>query len=426
MSYEIATERIDLFAPNTHIAMSVLVKGCISQEALIEAIKITCNRNEMLCSKIVIEDSGKAFYERISSPNQSVILYEHRKEHDWVSIIKEQESIPFDIFHGEMMRFFILNEEEHFRLLLIGHHLVGDGIAFTYIIEDIMLALSGKIELIMKPIELFTSKTLPKKYQLSLLLRLMIRFYNKKWKKSGRIFNQEDYDVIYKHYWDTRSTDIYLYNVSEDDYRIMREKAKEYKVSINTMLVTAMLKAFQEKASVGMAVSIRPQGFKGIANYASGLSIDYGYNKHATFRENASKIHQLIRKKLKEERKYFLLEFLEALEPTLIDATYFAAFADYKNKLALKACKMFGYCGRPKEISITNLTKVEIPMEYGEVCIEDFWFIPPLVSNAKRLFGVATLGNQMNITFHAENSKEIESIKEFFDLAMKELHHMEG
>jgi NRPS condensation-like uncharacterized protein len=250
----------------------------------------------------------------------------------------------------------------------------------------------------------------------------MIRFLNRSWKKHGKVFNQEDYDKIYNSYWSNRSTEVYTHSVSEEEFLKLKLKASESNVTLNSLLQTAMLRVYQEKADVGLAVSIRPEGFKGMANFASGISFDYQYSSYKSFSENAKAVHQRIQKKLKDnKRKYFLLQFLDALEPTLIDSTYFAAFAGYEDKLAKKVCKMFGYSGKPKDISITNLTKLDIPTEYGQYSIEDFWFVPPLISNAKRLFGIATLGNTMNLTFHVENTKERENLKKYFEQVMNEL-----
>lgn len=422
MRYKISSERTNLFAPNVHVAMSVLIKGCRNLEDLTQAIQIACLQNEILSCKIVIDENGEAFYEPICTPNQSIICHESSSANQWVSIIKEQECIPFDIFHGELVRFFLLKEGDHIRLLLIAHHLAGDGISYTYLIEDIMRALHKEMESALKPLKLFDTKNLSKKYQLSLPLRIMIRYLNRSWKKHGKVFDQEDYDRIYHSYWSNRSTEIYTYRLNEEDYLKLKQKASECKVTLNTLIQTAMLRAYQEKANVGLAVSIRPEGFKGMANYASGIAFDYQYSPYKSLSENAKAVHQRIQKKLNDyKRKYFLLQFLDALEPTLIDSTYFAAFAGYEEKLAKKLCRMFGFSGKAKDLSITNLTKLDIPTDYGEYSIEDFWFVPPLISNSKRLFGIATLGNSMNLTFHVENSKEKENLKKYFEEVIHEL-----
>lgn len=91
------------------------------------------------------------------------------------------------------------------------------------------------------------------------------------------------------------------------------------------------------------------------------------------------------------------------LRPSLVDAAYFSGYAGYENKAAGMVRDMFGYHGNPKGISVTNLGKLPIPSVYGAYQLKEFIFAPPLVPNAKRLFGAATLGEEgvLNLTMTA-------------------------
>ena len=59
-------------------------------------------------------------------------------------MIQSQASIPFALKDGELLRFFAWFMEEECRLLIIGHHLAGDGMSFACLTRDIMTALAGK------------------------------------------------------------------------------------------------------------------------------------------------------------------------------------------------------------------------------------------------------------------------------------------
>ena len=88
---------------------------------------------------------------------------------------------------------------------------------------------------------------------------------------------------------------------------------------------------------------------------------------------------------------------------------------------------MFGYHGNPKGISVTNLGKLPIPTCYGAYRLKEFVFAPPLVPNAKRLFGVAALGEEtvLQVTMIAE--KEAFPREEaFFKQAAAVLKRMAG
>lgn len=188
---------------------------------------------------------------------------------------------------------------------------------------------------------------------------------------------------------------------------------------------TAFIKAADERSDVGMAASIRPEQFTGMGNYATGISIRFLYNHNKDFWKNAQAVHQLIYRKLNNpDKKFFLLKFMDSLEPTLIDSAYFSAFGEYQNKTSKIIQNMFGYNQNPKSISVTNLGKLPISAVYGDYHISDFIFLPPLVPNAKRLFGVVTLEDQMYITIHLEKNASLAEEKNFFDQSMAYLHQL--
>ena len=96
------------------------------------------------------------------------------------------------------------------------------------------------------------------------------------------------------------------------------------------------------------------------------------------------------------------MQFMNGLSGTLVDAAYFSAFDSYKNKSAKMTAKMFGYSKNPQGISITNLTKIPIPTEYGTNRLSNYLCIPPLVPNLKMVVGISTLDESMSITMCVE------------------------
>ncbi|MNI80409.1 hypothetical protein D3C73_1369410 [compost metagenome] len=83
--------------------------------------------------------------------------------------------------------------------------------------------------------------------------------------------------------------------------------------------------------------------------------------------------------------------------------------------------KMFGYNENPKAISLTNLTKLNIPAQYGEYALSDFIMIPPLVPNGKRVIGIATLEETLTISMRVAKNTITPSQKVFFENAIQEL-----
>jgi hypothetical protein len=345
-------------------------------------------------------------------------------KNDWKDEVKEQERLPFAIDKGEFIRFFYSKTEIGVTILLLAHHIAGDGISFTYFIQDLLCSISGvKIE--HKKLELFNMENLPKEARLRAPTTWLMKYMNRKWEKTGRKFNFNDYYPMYHKYWNNRETIIDTYYLEDENYDIISKYSKENQITINTLITTALIRASGELCDVGMAASIREKNFNGMGNYATGISVKYQYNEKQDFSQNARNVQKMIYDKLNDSsKKYFLLQFMRKINPTLIDAIYFNVCSDYKNKTAETFSKMFGYNGNPKGISITNLTKLPIETKFESHEIIDFVFVPPLVLNAKRIIGIASIGKRMVFSLHLNNDAEVEEHRKFFYKGMEYLKNL--
>lgn len=414
---KIDKERIWIFSPVNNIVIKVDIKGNLLEEQLKEAVRDAVNHYDMLHQKIILHNEGNAYYQKAEIFEPTI----KPMESDWKEVAREQEKCPFAIDKGEFIRFFYNKTETGMTVLIIAHHIAGDGISFTYFVQDILRSISGeKIEY--KKLELYNMDNLPREARLRAPITWLIKYMNKMWKKTGKKFSFNDFYNMYDKYWNNRDTLIYTYNLEEDIYDSIYRYSKENKITINTILTTALIRASGELCDVGMAVNVREKGFTGMGNYATGISVKYQYNDKKNFVENAETVQKMIYDKLNNaSKKYFLLQFMRSIEPTLIDAIYFNACCDYNNKTAETFSKMFGYKGNPKGISITNLTKLPIVTKYGAYEITDFVFVPPLVLNAKRIIGIASIGKKMVLSLHLNNDAEVDEHRKFFYKAMEYL-----
>ncbi len=410
MDQKINIDRTHLFSPNINVTVLVTISGEIKPEELTRAIWEAVKSNGILSCRIELKENGDAFYSVLDEPvfniqilNESVPV-----------IIKAQERIPFELEKGEMVRFFILPGSQEVKLLIMAHHLAGDGLSLAILTEDIMAALSGS-GTVHKPLRLLLREDLPKKSSLNALMHLMAKELNSKWSKSGRVFTFEDYRRMFSKYWENRETVTYSQALASDFLELMKKKSRDYKVTLNSTITTALLRAEGKKSDVGIAVNIRKDGNRTMGNYASGISIICCYKEKLDFWTNAQRVHKLIYKKLNSNRKkFFLLQFLGQLDGSLTDSAYFSAYEDYGNKTAVMIKNMFGYGNRPKNLSITNLTRLDINLNYGRFTLTDFIFIPPVAPNAKHMFGMVSLGGKLNLVMHVFKDNKEQEDKEYF------------
>lgn len=396
MNRRICEERTHLFSPNINIAMLLELAGNLPASVLQEAVSAAQKNNEILNTVIRLEDNGEAFYSEATLPHP--VLAERRQA--WQAVVQEQARQPFRLAEGELVRYFCLPGASSTQLLIIAHHLAGDGLSIAILAEDILLALAGK-KLTLRP---FLPS--PKGADaLSPMLRSMVKGLNRSWEKQGRVFSWEDYQELFQHYWAGRQVEILRECLSREVTQALQRRAKQEGVTLNSVLTTAFFKACGTHCDLGLAVSIRQTEDKGMGNHASGISVKYRYEDKINFWNNARAVHRHIYHKLDDPKKrLFLLRFMSSLSPTLVDSAYFSAFCGYQNRVAKTVQRMFGYSGNPKGLSVTNLGNLSALREAGMLL--DFAFIPPLVPNAKRLLGISGMNGSLQITFCAEPGQD--------------------
>ena len=389
---EIVTERPHLFEPNVYIAVCVEMVGKVCPEKLVAAAEKAFEANEATMSKIVLEH-GLAYYEK--TPESCCKIEIVKENSNWIKLVSQNEKKPFAIDKGELVRVFIIPSEENTQIIIMAHHLAGDGKSIIYFVQDIMNALSDN-PLTYKPFTLL-GRSLPQK-GLSVTAKLYARYCRHKW--NNCFFTWRDYYNLHNKYWKTVSSDIRCETLSVDETQRMIENAKRIGCSVNSYIVTLFLQKYPKRCEVGIPVSVRQNKNESMSNLSSGIRINYKYNVGKTFAENAMQVHKRIARALKGN-KVFVLQFLAELPMTLIDAVLLNTYNSYCNRLAEKTANVMSYCGPNKrELGVTNLTLLDIPTCYGNYEIENIIFIPPAVSYCKNVIGVSTINRRMTIAYH--------------------------
>ena len=143
MRYRINTERIELFDVNVLIVMQVHLNEAVPFDAISRAFYDACDLHEILNSKVLIEESGEAFYVDCDSPRHSISITDLSLE----EIIASDEKIRFRIEEGEYIRAFACAD----KITFLMHHLGGDGKSLLYFIETFMKCLADGHKLYVLP-----------------------------------------------------------------------------------------------------------------------------------------------------------------------------------------------------------------------------------------------------------------------------------
>ena len=416
----IETERQDLFDVSIVIAMRLHISGDTNDEAIRSAFDKAVRSHEILGTKVQIDEAGKAYYEKPENAcfDSNRIYFE---ETDWQSIIHREEKKRFKLEEGEFLRCFVYDHDnttdvKGVSILLLMHHLGGDGKSLVYFIETFMNYLSGRdydsvLEMRTIPAGDLSDKALKDRVG---PLAALPKIFNKKWlKDNNTVFTFQDMDDAYEKYWENHESDIREYVISPEITSKILSRCKEWNIGFTSYITTCFLRRMGRKMDIGFAVDAREDGNKSMGNQATGISIKYVYNYNKSFRQNAVKVQKAMNTKLEDEgARNFILPFMAAFEPTLVDAINLEHAGIFNSKTSRKLAEILGYVKKTKDLSITNLTRLDIPDEYlcpvqgadmtaeKKLKIDYFSFIPPVVSYGKNIIGISTIGDSTVMTIH--------------------------
>ena len=389
MKHQVVFERQELFDVNMIIAMTFDVKGEVSSGALQEAFAEAVKCNEILNTKVVIEPDGSAFYVSSDEPESRLII----TEEDLDEVRMREERIRFRIEEGEYIRAFVNLEEGGMKLLLLMHHMGGDGKSLLYFAEDLLRSLGGET------LQFKEIRTAEPKGKLDPISRAIIRSYNRKW--NGHVFTFPDMDEAYRAYWKDRKTTVEVEVLEEEETAKIREECRKAGAKFTAYLIARLIKDTKGKQDVGLAADYRHDGNRSMGNQASGTSVVYQYDTSKSIYMNAAAIQKKLDKKLKsEDSMSYILNFMGTLKPTLVDAVNLEHAGAYSDKTSAGLAKLLGFTGKTKDLSITNLTVADIPVVYGSFKLERIEFTGPVVSYGKNVVGVITCNGKTVITRH--------------------------
>ncbi len=415
---EIRVERTHLFAPNISVIMKVEISGNPGDAEIRTAIKKSAESSEALCQKIVIAQDGRAYFEK-AEPFINIISTQQK----WTDIAAELPEMPFRIFDGELVRFFIIRQPDKLELMIAGHHLIADGLGYACLLERILCTLSGQ-QMEHLPFQTVSVRGFPQESKMRLVVRSYLQMLNRRWLRHKEVFNVSDYERLTASYAQQYSSNVFEDRLFPIEVERLKVFARESRVTVNSVLATAFLKAYNKTALVGMPVSIREQGNKMVNNQASGLSITYQYDSSVSFAVNCQKVHTLIYDFLqKDSRKYFALRFSDMFDGSLLDSVCMGKYLDYQNPVTEKMMELMNYDDHPRDLGITNLTNVSIPAQYGKYKISNFGFVAPVVPYGVRVIAIATFENEMCITMNTI-VKEQKAEKAYFAQAVRLLREV--
>lgn len=385
----IGKERIYLFAPAAAIILRITLPATIPADALQAAIGRAARRQATLCSRAELRADGSACFVPCAPAEPRVRPLPSEESAD-AALLREART-PFAIERGEWMRHTVFTENGKTVWLLFCHHMAGDGLALLGFVRDVLSALQNPARTWERePFALCAVDSLPG--GLPWPMRQGLRALNRQWAKEERQFTPADHERMTDAYWAGRTLAMARVTLEAPRLEAVLAACHAQRATLTGAWLAAI--ANGESESVGVAISIRPDGLESMANWAAGVTVRCAANRGDFWRAARECSHQIRRQTDDPAKRNFLPHLLNALSPTLIDAAYFAAFDGLESGAAKRIAAMFGYGRQPKGCSVTNLLRA--PM--AEDAVEEVAFYPPMVPNAGALYGMVTAGGALTVT----------------------------
>lgn len=385
-----------LLDPSVYISLVATLKGDITTEEIEQAVKKAYTQNETTMSKIVLED-GNAYFEKMNETGCKVFV----DTRDWLDIMHVNEKDTFRIHEGELFRIFILPDaaKQEYTLFLMAHHIIGDGKSLLLMLEDILANLSGK-EVEYRPLNNNGAILPHENLRPPFIVRSSIKMLNRMWKKQEKVFGWEDYFYIHNQFWKNRKSDIRVETREKDELVKIKATCKELGITVNSYMITEVLKKHPEYENFSLTLSIRGDN-RSISNKVSSLRLEYTYDTQKNFLENAKQVHALIKENLNDDKKKFSVFLnVKEMDHNLLDASLMYTHTGYQNKAAEILAGRIGYCGESRtRTCVTNLNNIQMQSDYGKFRLEQVFGIAASMSAVENVICVGSYQNKMTIVY---------------------------
>jgi NRPS condensation-like uncharacterized protein len=425
---KILTERLFLRSPNINVCFRMKLAGNIGTKELETAISNICTRHPLLNCSIEKDDAHNAWFVR-NAAHLGIEFYRLDEMPDWQDWYKKQDAVHFDFLHGTLVKFCVISDENQVEIIILGHHIIGDGIGYFNLAKDILLALDNKLDAAPQ-IPPVNNKFI-KGGKLGFLSKLYAGKLNKEWKKNRGSFSENDYRLFFEQYRTRFVPKIYINSIDEPNLKNLIEKSKTNNVTVNELITTAFSTAMIELSGnypgkeirLGVAANTRNElttrPYNCMGNYVTGISANVSLFPEKDFMSNVKYIAAILRKQLNNDRtRHLIVNFLGEFDSDLVESIMFAAYGDYQLPISKKIGELIGEGLDKKGLGISNLGRHELN-NYSAFKLLDMQFIGPVFPANLLSVSIITVNNQLNICLRF-NETEITTtiVKQIYEKAI--------
>ncbi len=388
------TERAHFMCPNMHFGIIEKIERCYDIEQLRQSIDTLQNAHPFLQSFIAEETGTERLYYQIQEHLDIPVIVKENAAL-WQQDYEEISVCGWNVKEECLLKVVVYPKKNEFQILFIAHHLLCDGRGLLQLTEEFAEHYVNGIIPPFVPERLIQRiSDLPSNSDLPVISKWIVDGANRRWKKEGRRVLYEEYSAFERAYIQKHKVKREVFAVCNQELEEILTLCKQQHITVNDWLIAKMMLAENTKkvviaADIRKQVKCYQQGAMG--NYSTAFSVFVkrnGENVISLAKRAASQVAHI---RQYPQKEMLVLACYIHMQPGLIDAVAISTLGDFASKAgAFVGKNMFGY-GSQNGYSITNLGKMQ------SNTIAEAVFIPPASPANKKIWGVLTVNDRMNI-----------------------------
>lgn len=417
-------ERVFYMVPGYKVSISARIEGAIDEERFRKAIAKIQEIHPLLRSRVVFDDTGNAFFTTDHVQPAEVHILEMSADEHWYEVFVRDVSALYDPQNRPMISFVLIKGSEYSDLLISASHSITDGMAVVFILRDLLKAYATPGAAV-EPL-------FPYEVMDFVPARVLHSFRNtiggwyagaasRKWRKHPIYFSQEDFSAVNTWFWKHNDYQAIFFELGREDIKGLAHRCHNEQVSMGNAIATAFIGAHQKingwftgsQQMVSIPFDLRRHAERAIGDIVSmcsgSVDIRMRYDPDRSMWENARLFQNNVVKKTSKLNTGFmdLLHYdpnlLDALSsfaiPAMTDPEGLATTPNLRKLIANKANEAFKMVDKYKDKApgtlSSNLGRLDIPEDYGDIHLSRVVLIPLLKSSSPLFQTISTIGNKL-------------------------------
>ena len=447
-------ERVFYQIPGYKVMMTARIRGDVREDQIMKAVRRTQRIHPLLRSRVVIDEVGNATFSDEDVGMVPVSFIPMRDEMHWYDAYVEAMPDLYEAHTRPLWNLIVIQGKEFSDLVLMASHVITDGMSAVFVLRDLLLSCQDPDAPVQEQYPEEISRALPRSIMRSPKLRLgalAARYFNFRWRRHPIRFNDDDYRAMNDWFWKNNRYQAIFFELDGNDSRGLIEECHRQKVSINNAMIAAFVAARSELVGpftgtgshVVIPFDLRRHGTKPMGDTVSmcsgAIEVPLHYQPDQSVWANARKFQASVLKKVSKLDSTFLN--LLYFDPNLLDAmSVFALPAlthpqqtgvtdnmrkliAHKSNVAYKLVS--GYVDKVPGTLSSNLGKLNIPQQYGDLTLDRVILLPLLKTNTALYMNGASIGTKMvfALSFGATAMEDADQrLRQMTDIRTRALH----